>query len=112
VSEPINYLVLFAYDGSELARQAIGEAGALLGENARNALVITVWRPFDVGFTPAGGRTFDAKEATAVKRAADETAEAGAAFARERGFAARSMAVEGSPPAKAILKAAGENDAA
>ena len=46
--------VVFAYDGSELAKHAIGEAGRLL-EAGGEALVVTVWQPFDVGFLPPPG---------------------------------------------------------
>ena len=44
--------IVFAYDGSELAKLAIDEAGRLLG-SGREAIILTVWQPFDVGFVPA-----------------------------------------------------------
>ena len=43
--------VLFAYDGSRLAKAAIAEAGRQLPAG-RDALVLTVWRTFNVGFIP------------------------------------------------------------
>ena len=44
--------VVFAYDGSDLAKAAIAEAGRQL-RPSRQALVLTVWQPYDVGFTLA-----------------------------------------------------------
>ena len=38
-----------AYDGSELAKLAIDEAGRRL-RPGRDAIVLTVWQPFDIGF--------------------------------------------------------------
>ena len=51
--------VLFAYDGSDLAGLAIEEAGRQL-EPGRDAVVLTVWRPFLVGFIPPAEIEFDA----------------------------------------------------
>jgi len=55
--------VLFAYDGSELARLAIEEAGRQL-EPARDAVVLTVWRTFVVGFVSPPGARLDAPAAS------------------------------------------------
>lgn len=41
--------VVFAYDGSDLAKLAIDEAGRQVAV-AGAALVVCVWQPFDVGF--------------------------------------------------------------
>ena len=46
--------VLFAYDGSDLAGNAIAEAGRQLLAD-RDAVVLTVWEPFNVGFLPLAG---------------------------------------------------------
>ena len=54
--------VLFAYDGSDLASLAIEEAGRQL-EPGREAVVLTVWRPYAVGFIPARQVRFDAARA-------------------------------------------------
>jgi hypothetical protein len=51
--------VLFAYDGSDLAKAAIAEAGHQLTRR-REALVLTVWRTFNVGFIPEPDAHFDA----------------------------------------------------
>ncbi len=102
--------VLFAYDGSDLAKCAITEAGLQL-PNRREALVLTVWRTFNVGFTPEPGAQFDAACAGDVRHAAEQTAALGAALADEAGFRAQPLAVEGTPAWKAIIGAAKENDA-
>ena len=85
--------VVFAYDGSELAKLAIEQAGKLLG-TGRDALVLTVWTPFDVGFVPAVGLRFDGADPKEVKQAAEQTAAEGASFAESVGFRARSLAVQ------------------
>lgn len=103
--------VVFAYDGSELAKYAIEEAGRLLGATARRALVLTVWRPFDVGFVPVGTLPFDAEQITEVRKAAEETAAAGAALAQAAGFDAASLAIEGAPAWKAIADTAEQREA-
>jgi nucleotide-binding universal stress UspA family protein len=102
--------VVFAYDGSDLARHAIEEAGRLLAGQA-DALVVTVWQPFDVGFLPAAGQQFDAADIAAVRIAAAETAAAGAAVAEAAGFRAQSTDVEMSPTWKGIAEVADAHDA-
>jgi nucleotide-binding universal stress UspA family protein len=102
--------VLFAYDGSELARAAITEASQQLPRR-RDALVLTVWRTFSVGFVPEPGAQFDAACAGDVGQAAEQTAAAGAALADAAGFRAQALAVEGTPPWKAIIDTAREHDA-
>ncbi|MDT5390062.1 MAG: hypothetical protein QOE04_3703, partial [Mycobacterium sp.] len=102
--------VLFAYDGSELAACAIAQAASQLAPG-RHALVVCVWQPVDVGFTPTGTRHFDADKATEVRRAAEQTAAHGAALAEQAGFVARSVAIEAAPTWKGIVEAADENDA-
>lgn len=101
--------VIFAYDGSELAKHAIDEAAAQLGRG-RDAVVITVWQPFDVGFVPAAGLEFDAKQIAEVKRAAEQTATDGADRAQRAGFRARSAAIEAAPTWKGIVQVAEEHD--
>jgi nucleotide-binding universal stress UspA family protein len=94
--------VLFAYDGSDLAKHAIDEAGRLL-EAGGEALVVTVWQPFDVGFLPAPGFQLDAADIAAVRKAAAQTAAEGAALAQAAGFRARSAEIEASPTWKGIV---------
>jgi nucleotide-binding universal stress UspA family protein/MFS family permease len=102
--------VLFAYNGSELAKASIAEA-ALQLPRRREALVLTVWRTFNVGFVPEPGAQFDAACADDVGHAAEETAAAGAALANAAGFRAQSIAVKGTPAWQAVLDTANEHDA-
>jgi nucleotide-binding universal stress UspA family protein len=74
-------------------------------------LVVCVWQPAIVGFTPADKVHFDANEAREVKRAAERTAAHGATLAAEAGFRAESVAVEAAPTWQGIVRAADENDA-
>ncbi|MHC9295348.1 MFS transporter [Mycobacterium sp. LTG2003] len=102
--------VLFAYDGTERAACAIKHASAQLAPQ-RDAVVVCVWQPVDVGFTPTGGTHFDADKATEVRQAAARTAAHGAELAGAAGFVARSVAVEGAPTWQGIVKAADEHNA-
>jgi nucleotide-binding universal stress UspA family protein len=102
--------IVFAYDGSELAQHAIEEAGRLL-QDGGDALVVTVWQPFDVGFLPAAGLQFDAAQIADVRTAAAQTAEAGAALANAAGFKAQSAEIERSPTWKGIAELADQHDA-
>ena len=102
--------VLFAYDGSDLARLAIEEAGRQL-EPGRDAVVLTVWRPFAVGFIPPPDVEFDAAASDEVRKAAEETAAQGASVARAAGFRAESLAVKEAPTWKGIARAADDRDA-
>jgi nucleotide-binding universal stress UspA family protein len=101
--------VVFAYDGSDLAKLAIDEAGRQLAPG-RDAVVLTVWHPFDVGFLPAGGVQFDAAQVSEVERAAEDTAAEGASLAQAAGFKARSAAAEAAPTWKGIVKVADEHN--
>ena len=77
----------------------------------RDALVVCVWQPVDVGFTPTSSRHFDADQATEVRRAAEQTAAHGASLACDAGFLARCIAVEAAPTWKGIVEAAVEHGA-
>lgn len=102
--------VLFAYDGSDLAKLAIEEASRQLAPG-RDAIVLTVWQPFNVGFVPSNDIEFDAAQVLEVKRAAEQTAQEGAALAQAAGFRARSAALEAAPAWKRIIKCAEEQEA-
>jgi nucleotide-binding universal stress UspA family protein/MFS family permease len=97
--------VLLAYDGSDLARAAIAEAGHQLPAD-REALVVTVWHTFNVGFLPDPGTQFDAACGNEVRQAAQQTAAHGASLADAAGFRAQAVAVEGTPTWKGIVDAA------
>lgn len=107
---PVLGPVLFAYDGSELARLAIEQAGQQLAPG-RDALVLCVWQPADVGFVPVDDRHFDAQNATDVQEAAEQTASQGASFAEKAGFRSQSKAVEAAPTWKGIVRTAEEHGA-
>jgi nucleotide-binding universal stress UspA family protein len=102
--------VLFAYDGSELAKLAIHEAGRQLGPG-RDAVVLTVWRPFAVGFIPPNDAKFDAAATDQVRRAADETAAEGVSLAQAAGFDAHSLQIEAAPTWKGIARVADDYNA-
>ncbi len=109
-TEPVNGPVLLAYDGSELAALAIEEAGRQVAPG-REALVLCVWQPAEVGFDPVGTRHFDANVATEVRRAAEETAAHGASLANKAGLMAQSLVVEAAPIWKGIVQTAEEHQA-
>jgi nucleotide-binding universal stress UspA family protein len=102
--------VLFAYDGCGLAKLAIEQAGQQLARG-REALVVCVWQPGDVGFLPVSDRHLNAAEATEVREAAEETAAHGASLAEQAGFRAQSMAVQAAPTWKGIVAVAAERGA-
>jgi nucleotide-binding universal stress UspA family protein len=102
--------VLFAYDGSELAQLAIEQAAMQLAPG-REALVVCVWQPADVGFVASPDRHFDAQNATEVQEAAQETAAQGASLAEKAGFKAESMAVEAAPTWNGIVEVAEQHEA-
>jgi nucleotide-binding universal stress UspA family protein len=102
--------VLFAYDGSELAQLAIEQAGRQLAPG-RDALVLCVWQPADVGFVPINDQHFDAQNATEVQEAAQLTAAHGASLAENAGFQSQSIAAQAAPTWKGIIESAEEHDA-
>jgi nucleotide-binding universal stress UspA family protein/MFS family permease len=102
--------VLFAYDGSPVARAAIAEAGRQLPAR-RDALVLTVWRTFSVGFVPEPGADFDAANPCDVEQAAQQTAAQGATLADAAGFRAQPLAVQGTPPEKTVIETAEDHEA-
>jgi len=102
--------IVFGYDGSELANLAIEKAGRVLA-GTRDALVVCVWQPFDVGFLPQDGNELTANDPARVHQAAERTAQEGARRAAAAGFRAQALAVESSPTWKGIIDTADEHDA-
>lgn len=102
--------VLFAYDGSDLSKLAIEEAGRQLAPG-REALVVTVWQPFDVGFMPSVRLHINAADIAEVRSAAAQTAGDGASLAKDAGFSARGLELETAPTWKGIVHLAEEHDA-
>jgi nucleotide-binding universal stress UspA family protein len=96
---------IFAYDGSELAAYAIEWSGQQLAPG-REALVVVVWQPADVGFVPVQGKELHAAAANEVEQAAQETAEEGVKLANAAGFDARPVTVEAAPTWKGLVKVA------
>ncbi len=102
--------VLFAFDGSELAAHAIEQAGRQLA-SGREALVLCVWQPGDVGFVPTSGQHFNAAEAPAVRAAAEQTAARGASLAERAGFRQHSLTIEAAPTWRGVLEVAEQHEA-
>jgi nucleotide-binding universal stress UspA family protein len=99
---------IFAYDGSDLAGFAIEQAGFQLAAG-REALIVCVWQPADVGFVPVKGKTLHAAAANEVEAAAQETAEQGVELATKAGFKARARTVEAAPTWKGLVEVAEEH---
>jgi nucleotide-binding universal stress UspA family protein len=102
--------ILFAYDGSEQAQEAIREAGRQL-RKGRRAIVLSVWETFGSlpfvgapGIPPPGLDDSFEKEALKVARE-------GAKLAREAGFQADASAEQGDPIWAGIVASANEHDA-
>jgi nucleotide-binding universal stress UspA family protein len=108
VSAPSGPIVI-AYDGSDLSKAAIAEAARQLG-SGREAVVLTVWQPFAVGFLPPHELKIDADAADEVRAAAEDTAAQGASLAQQAGFKARTMARQAAPTWKGIVQVANELD--
>jgi nucleotide-binding universal stress UspA family protein len=109
--------VLFAYDGSDYAKAAIGRAGAVLEHGP--AVVATAWTTFE-GAAPAallalpGNMVREGAQALdeANRETAEELAAEGAELARAAGFDAEPRAVRCSGPFFAgLLETADELDA-
>jgi nucleotide-binding universal stress UspA family protein len=99
---------IFAYDGSDLAAYAIEQAGFQLAAG-REAIVVVVWQPADVGFVPVEGKKLHAAAANEVKEAAEQTAAHGVKLAEAAGFDARPLTVEAAPTWKGLVQVAEEN---
>jgi len=108
--------VLIAYDGSDQAKDAIAEAGRVLGAG-RRAVVLIVREPIEsFEFVGLGGaRTLDPATVSAMQEAAQNeavnVAEEGAALAREAGFDAEPRVEAGAGAWQEIVAVADELDA-
>jgi nucleotide-binding universal stress UspA family protein len=108
-------MILIAYDGSEDAKAAIGQAGKLF--TGQSATVVTVWQHFIDTMAKVGGGVgviIDYDEIdTSSEQSAVERATEGAELASGAGLSAvaKSVVVE-STIAGAVLDAAAEVDAA
>ena len=102
--------VLFAYDGCDLAKLAIEQAGRQLAPG-RDALIVCVWQTNDLGFLPISDRHLNAADAGEVRAAAEETAAHGASLAEAAGFRPESMAIAAAPTWKGIVEVAEQRNA-
>ena len=108
--------VLIAYDGSDQAKDAIAEAGRVLGPG-RSAVVLTVREPIEsYDFAGLGGATtLDPATVSAMQEAAQNEAAAvaddGTALARAAGFEAESRIEIGPSPWQEIVAVADQLDA-
>src|SRR5580693_2974476 len=64
--DPVTGPVLFAYDGCDLAKLAIEQAGRQLALG-RDALIVCVWQTNDLGFLPVNDRHLNAADAGEVR---------------------------------------------
>ena len=101
--------ILFAYDGSEQAQEAIREAARQL-RPGRHAIVLSVWQLLaSLPFAGAMGAPPDLE--AGIEREALKQAGEGAALARSLGFEARPMTTTAEPVWSGIVNAADEHDA-
>jgi nucleotide-binding universal stress UspA family protein len=108
--DPATGPVLFAYDGCDLAKLAIEQAGRQLARGS-DALIVCVWQTNDLGFLPVNDRHLNAADAGEVRAAAKETAAHGASLAEAAGFRAESMAIAAAPTWKGIVEVAEQRNA-
>jgi nucleotide-binding universal stress UspA family protein len=101
--------VLFAYDGSDLAKNAIREAARQLSPG-RQGIVLTVWEPLASHPFAGGTATWGVLEDD-FEVAAKKVAEEGARLARSVGFNATPLAQRGSPIWQSIVASAADHAA-
>jgi nucleotide-binding universal stress UspA family protein len=102
--------VMFAYDGSTQAKEAIRQAGRQL-RNGGDAIVLTMWQPLAaLPFAGAPGVPPVGLE-EGIERRARRVAEEGAKLARATGFDAEAIAEEGDPIWQRIVDSAEEHKA-
>ncbi len=98
--------VLFAFDGSVQARDAIAVAGEQL-KGDRSAVVLSVWEPIEaIPFWGAPTSQVPANLTEQVSKGAEKAAGEGAELAKKAGFDAEPAIAEGAPIWKAIVDAA------
>jgi nucleotide-binding universal stress UspA family protein len=100
--------ILFAYDGSEQAKNAIREARRQLVDG-REAIVLSVWQP--LAAVPFAGVAATPDIEAGIEAEARTVAEEGARLARSAGFRATPLVQDGSPVWNSIVTAADEHDA-
>lgn len=107
--------VLIAYDGSDFAKAAVAEAGEQL-DNGRSALVLTVYEPLEkIPFFGAAGVPIESETMegllVSAREGAEKIAEEGCELARDAGFEAEPLVVDGAPAWNQIVEIAEERNA-
>jgi nucleotide-binding universal stress UspA family protein len=100
--------ILFAYDGSDEAKAAIGEAARQLNPN-REAIVLTVWQ--SVGALPFAGMADGVAVDESIAAEALTVAREGAELANSAGFRATPLVESGSPTWQSIVTSAEQHAA-
>jgi nucleotide-binding universal stress UspA family protein len=100
-------LILFAYDGSDYAKEAIRQAGRQL-RTGRPAIVVTIWQRTLVGPLTAGMPlpVFEDDERDAMR-----VARSGARIAQASGFDAEAVVAEGEQVWRQIVESARAHNA-
>lgn len=108
---PTDGPILFAYDGSDEAKQAIAQAGDQL-KTGRPAIVLAVWEPIEaIPFWGAPMARVPSSLTEEIEKEAQSVAAEGAELAKGVGFEAEPAVTEGSPVWRAIVEAAEERSA-
>jgi nucleotide-binding universal stress UspA family protein len=101
--------VLFAYDGSEQAKDAIRVAAREL-RDGRGAIVLTVWEPL-AALSFAGPAIAGSDIEQSFEAEARQVGDEGAALAASLGFQATALTESGNPIWRTIVDAAEQHDA-
>ena len=108
---PADGPVLFAYDGSERAGEAIRFAGEQL-KHDRPAIVLAVWEPIEaIPFWGAPASRVPPALIEGISEEAAKVAAEGAELAKKAGFDAEAATAEGAPVWRAIVDTAEERGA-
>jgi nucleotide-binding universal stress UspA family protein len=110
MAETDNAPVLFAYDGSDHAKNAIRQAGREFAAG-RKAFVLAVWQPFAPSLLAGGGVNLPDDLAGQVEGEARQIADEGADLARQAGFDATPLVESGEPVWQRIVAVADDRDA-
>jgi nucleotide-binding universal stress UspA family protein len=102
--------VLFAYDGSDHAKNAIQQAAREL-RPGRTAIVLTVWQAFAPTLLVGGGINLPEDLANQVEDQARDVAAEGAHLAELAGFDATTLVESGEPIWQRIVAVADDSDA-
>jgi nucleotide-binding universal stress UspA family protein len=103
---PADGPVLFAFDGSAQARDAIEQAGNQL-KGDRKAVALAVWEPLEaIPFWGVPASRVPSEMIEQIRDEASKVASEGAELAKTAGFEAEAAVAEGTPIWKGIIDAA------